>query len=49
MHPSIEKLLDVQKLDRETRLLDEAKIRRPMELNDDKRKGCLRQGGGWWR
>ncbi len=38
MHPSIEKLLDVQKLDRETRLLDEAKIRRPMELNDDKRK-----------
>lgn len=38
MHHSIEKLLDVQKLDRETRLLDEAKIRRPMELNDDKRK-----------
>ncbi len=38
MHPSLEKLLDVQKLDRETRLLEEAKVRRPMELNDDKRK-----------
>ena len=38
MHPSLEKLLDVQKLDRETRLLEEAKARRPMELNDEKRK-----------
>ena len=38
MHPSLEKLLDVQKLDRETRLLEEAKVRRPMELNDEKRK-----------
>ena len=44
MHPSIEKLLDVQKLDRETRLLDEAKIRRPMELNDDKRKVAAGKG-----
>lgn len=38
MHPSIEKLLEVQKLDRETGLLEEAKVRRPMELNDEKRK-----------
>ncbi len=38
MHPSLEKLLDVQKLDRETSLLEEAKVRRPMELNDEKRK-----------
>ena len=38
MHPSIEKLLDVQKLDREIRLLEEAMVRRPMELRDEKRK-----------
>ena len=38
MHPSIEKLLGVQKLDREIKLLEEAKIRRPMELSDDLRK-----------
>lgn len=38
MHPSLEKLLDVQKLDRETSLLEEAKARRPMELSDEKRK-----------
>ena len=38
MHHSIEKLLGVQKLDREIGLLEEAKIRRPMELSDDLRK-----------
>lgn len=38
MHESIEKLLGVQKFDREIGFLEEAKIRRPMELNDDLRK-----------
>ena len=38
MHHSIEKLLGVQKLDREIGLLEQAKIRRPMELSDDLRK-----------
>ena len=38
MHHSIEKLLGVQKFDREISLLEEAKIRRPMELSDDLRK-----------
>ena len=38
MHQSIEKLLGVQKLDREISLLEEAKSRRPMELSDDLRK-----------
>ena len=38
MHQSIEKLLGVQKLDREISSLEEAKIRRPMELGDDLRK-----------
>jgi hypothetical protein len=38
MHPSIEKLLNVQRVDREIRFLEEARRLRPQELADEKRK-----------
>jgi len=38
MHPSIAKLLDIQRVDREIRFLSEAKRLRPQELADEKRR-----------
>ncbi len=37
-HPSVEKLLHVQGVDKQIRLLSEAKLRRPQELSDERKK-----------
>ena len=45
LHPSIEKLLNVQKLDREKRFIEEAMVLRPQELEDDRKKVAAAEGG----